>query len=327
MPIPAALVAGIASAAITAAGNIAMSERQRKTNESYQDKMNEYNSPEEQMKRLKDAGISPNAYLTGNGQLVQGNLSAGINPYQVPNLGDPFAQAASSFLTYSQGKTEDKMLPVRMAEAQANIDNLKATFESLGLSNEYQGIINTYAAVQQEMAIKGQEADIQMKYADIAKSKQETKNLLYTLQNVLPAETFKAIQDGRLSVYNIGAVIADIANTKAQTANIEQDTSLKAAETEGQQIENRNAQQIADEYLKQIQQTVAKLKSETQKTDDEIFYMLYDAYDKYLSPSVMGFKLPANLIGWHSNEFEEAVRKRYNTGRPKLGAPSQVVGR
>lgn len=233
MPIPAALVAAapaiaaVASSVITSASNFALSERQRKKNEEYQNQMNEYNSPEEQMKRLKDAGISPNAYLTGNGQLAQGNTSAPISPYQLPSISDPFAQAASSYLNFAQAKQEDKMLPVRMAEAQANIDNLKATTESLGLSNQYQSIINSYAAAQQEIAIRGQEADIQMKYADISKSKQETKNLLYTLENVLPAETFKAIQEGRLSVYNIGAVLADIANTQASTANIEQDTVLR----------------------------------------------------------------------------------------------------
>lgn len=86
---------GAASGIIGGIGNIIGAGKQNRAQKKaqmrefeYNTKMwnmaNEYNSPEQQMARLKDAGLNPNL-VYGNGSVV-GNTSTQTPKYQAPNL-------------------------------------------------------------------------------------------------------------------------------------------------------------------------------------------------------------------------------------------------
>lgn len=336
MPISAALAASIASAALTTAGNVALSERQRKMNEQYQDNMNQYNLPVNQVQRLLDAGISPNALSMGsNGMSVAGNQSAGINPYSTPSLADPMSIISNSFLTMSQGKTEDEMRDIRKAQAVADIENLRANAEKLGVDTQYQSILNCFAAAKEMAAIQNLKSATRLNHFEVAKVKNEAKILSYQLSNILPEELKKLCNENNLLAGQLDLLVAQIANLSADTSLKESQTELNEAQvglteaqvglTESQNLgqtqENLRYDEVTDAVLQQYQATVNKIAAETGLTQQESFYYLYELCRKYdiklLGTPVFG------AGGTRSIDLQKTLQK---DAIDKYGGSSIVLG-
>lgn len=295
MPIPAALAASIASAVVSTAGNIALSERQRQKNEQYQQQMNEYNLPKNQVQRLMDAGINPNALSMSSGINVPGNTSAGINPYTTPSLADPMSLISNSFLQMAQGDTENQLREVRKLKVAEEIENLRANSEKLGVDAEYQSILNVFAAAREEAAIRGENTRSDLSVWQTKKVKEEARQLARYIDEQMPAEISKIIADKNLTVGQLDLVIATIANTNA-------DTSLKGAQQQlaehqvdvadtqaALNVEQRgltaqessNYQDLTNAILAHYQATINNIMAQTGKTEQEAFYYLYELSMKY----------------------------------------------
>ena len=121
-----ALITGVSSLVGSAMNNSASERISKETNEfnaqqaelnrQYQTQMwnltNEYNSPEQQMARLKAAGLNPNLVYGGNtvansaSSMPSGSLVT-ASPYDYNNgIGSAVSQAIQTYLAISQGKSQ-----------------------------------------------------------------------------------------------------------------------------------------------------------------------------------------------------------------------------
>lgn len=300
MPLPAAALAAVISALGTTVSNIALSNKQKQYNEQMQDKMNLYNSPSEQIERLKAAGISPNSLTMGNGSVVAGNHSASLNPYQLPNIQDPMSMITNSMLTGAKTKSEDEMRELRKQEVAAQIQTLQANAEKLGVDTQYQSILNVYASAKEMAAIKGQFATNALSWAQVNHVRQDAKNLAYQLSELLPAELKKLVSETNLNVGQLDLLIEQIAKTHAETANVQQSTAeseareeLLIAQSAQQEHETSRYDELTDAILEQYQATVNKLASETGLTQQQAFYYLFEICNKY-GIKFMGVPIPGH---------------------------------
>lgn len=127
-------------------GNMALAEYQYQTNLDMWNRQNEYNSPVQQMQRLKDAGLNPNL-MYGQGNV--GNASS-LPEYKAPQMGaytgfgDLGASAAGNQLI--QGLNSYAQIKKVQAETDAirqNTENLKVQGEGFELRNLYQSLLNS----------------------------------------------------------------------------------------------------------------------------------------------------------------------------------------
>lgn len=95
-----------------------MYERQLADNRQNWELENFYNSPEQQMKRLKEAGLNPNL-VYGNGADAQGGQITGANP----NVSDQskFLQPASDQLSKLSSSAINQMYDLRQRDAQLDL--------------------------------------------------------------------------------------------------------------------------------------------------------------------------------------------------------------
>lgn len=325
-----AILGALISAVGTAATNIALSERQRKFNEQYQDKMNEYNLPENQVQRLKDAGINPNSVAMGGSTVVNGNSSAPINPYTTPQIADPMSLASNSFLSLAQGRTEDQMRDVRVREAEANITNMMSSAKNLDVDTQYQSILNGYAAAMQEAALNEKRGKAAESWANVALTRQQSRWYRQQIEQVIPEQLKNYLAERNVNILRLDEMLAAIDNYTADTnlkqsqaAEVQQKTALEAAQTEGQEIENKNAQDIANQVIAQYKAMIEKLSAETGKTTEETFWMLFDELDKN-SINILGNKIPFNRFGEKGvrTKFSQAVEDRFRDMGPRVYNPN-----
>lgn len=278
-----AILGALISAVGTAATNIALSERQRKFNEQYQDKMNEYNLPENQVQRLKDAGINPNSVAMGGSTVVNGNSSAPINPYTTPQIADPMSLASNSFLSLAQGSTEEKMRDVRVREAEANINNMMSSAKNLDVNTEYQSILNGYAAAMQEAALREKGAKTAESWSNVAVARQVTRKYQFEVDKILPEELSKIVSERNINVLRLDEILALIDNYQADTAlkgaqkeeafaaadRNEAQAALAEQQEVGQVIENKNAQDIANAVLAHYKAAIEDLMAKAKLSREE----------------------------------------------------------
>lgn len=211
--------------------NRQLAEEQRNWSEQMQDKENEYNLPENQMNRLREAGISPMALQMGKGFDVSGNTSASVNPYQVPQMLDPMSIASNSLLSMmsadkarAEAKTEDDAREVRIANIREQTNKYKEEVVMLGLDAVSQQIANDYAGILNEVAVAKNLSDIGLNEANISYLDSLTDTNLYKLKEVLPQELQLLVDKHELNILDQQEVVARIQNINA-------DTTLKKEET------------------------------------------------------------------------------------------------
>lgn len=283
-----ALASSIASSVLTNATNVALTERQRYLNERYQDRMNKYNLPVNQIQRLKDAGINPNSLSMSEGMNVQGNTSVPINPYTTPQLQDPMSIASNSYLSMQQGTTEEQLRGVRKEQALADIENLKANAAKLGVDTQYQSIINTFAASREAAAIQGQKFQNRLTLWQTAQVKQEARKLSKYIDEVMPEEIKKLVAEQEVTVGQLDLIVAQIANLGADTELKESQKDVADTQA-GLNVEQRgllaqessNYQALTDKILAQYQATINKIAAEADLTEQQAFYYLYELAKKY----------------------------------------------
>lgn len=313
-------IASVLSSLATTAGNIALSERNRNWNEAMQDKQNFYNLPANQIMRLKDAGISPNAVTMKDGMTVQGNTSAGINPITTPDLQDPLGMAANSFLAFAQGTTEEQMRQVRKEQAVKDIELMDANIEKLGVDTQYQSIINMYAAVREQLAIEGEKQRIRLDFASTRKVMQEARKLAYEVDKLLPEQVKQLINEQKLTVAQLDLIIAQIANINADTVLkgkqgdvADTQAALNTAQEGLTSQESARYDELTNQVLAQYQATINKIVAETDLTEQEAFYYLYDLAMKH-SVRVAGVPLIGSggtRNNLNQQDIQNVVRDKY----------------
>lgn len=176
MPAPAiaaALIAGGAQVA-TGIGNVLSAGAINRRNREFQEKMwnmnNEYNSPVNQMKRFKEAGLNPHLIY---GQGNPGNAVMSPAPQQVaPDL-SPFANAAMSYLSARKQQTETDNLEMANRVMQSQIVEASArTFKTLAETDKTK-LDTQYTRDNYDTLLKQSTANLDLTNTQIDKYKEE----------------------------------------------------------------------------------------------------------------------------------------------------------
>lgn len=178
-----------------------MYDRQRADSVADWEKMNKYNSPQQQMQRLREAGLNPNmVYDKGadNTAVMIRSASPGTGNQPAPQYSDSLSPAMVSGLNaFSEYQ--------KVKQSQAQTDNL----------NKLNGLIAADIALKQS----------QKEQTDAVKSGQDLKNVAYGIENNLLDLDWQ--QKTRLSDMYIADKTAEF-NLKQQALKLgEQDYELK----------------------------------------------------------------------------------------------------
>lgn len=235
----AAAAGNVISQGMANSANRELQARQNQFNIEQWNRQNEYNTPANQLKRLKQAGLNPDLMYQQPGSQVAGNSAA---PAQGAN---PIPQQSVFNV--------DPTLVAQLGLMDAQKKNTNSDTESKNLQND----ITRVVGLQQAMADLGYTeeqinyigASTQKTFAEIDNLQEQTK-LLTTQIDKNKAETEK--------------VFAEIGNINAKTATEEQACNLLLAQIYGQQLSNEY-QEIVNKYIPaQLQANIKKTYSEIQ---------------------------------------------------------------
>lgn len=118
-------------------------DRQRKDALTDYEAMNKYNSPEQQMRRLKEAGLNPHLIYGGGGATqtsapIRSSESLGYQPKGV-DLSQVFSGPVNAYLETRQMNTQKKLLNANILKTLTEIDSKKLSQENQKTLNAYQG--------------------------------------------------------------------------------------------------------------------------------------------------------------------------------------------
>lgn len=238
---PSLITAGIQAGAgiIDNFANLFSAKKARQWQEKMMDKQNAYNSPIQQMERLKAAGLNPHL-VYGSGNAIQASASPSSSPgYQQTNFG----QVATDYIT--------NRLTVRQEEnAIAQNDNIRASTDKIHQEiNESQIRMNKMGA---EMAnILQNTARSKLDYDIASHLKQNTiDTALQTFEN-LKSQGSLTNANIQLAIKDLAVKDANINLSNAQVRKIDSDIQVNAQRIVNMKTENSyRATQAAIEEIK-----------------------------------------------------------------------------
>lgn len=176
-----------------------------------------YNSPQEQINRLREAGLNPN--LMSGGSLSTGQSSSAV-PMSSPGMPlmsgsvASFGSMASSAHSIASGLAASSNAEVIQRKADAEIANIKA-------STEYKNIENSFLAAEKTLALKSSEQSIQesiqrcKELASKISLNDSTIELNGHKINLVDKQASKAEQDAMLSAARQALTNLDVEKSKA----------------------------------------------------------------------------------------------------------------
>lgn len=186
---------------------------------------NQYNSPEQQMQRLQDAGLNPNL-VYGNGAV--GNTSGPLPSYDAsrPDYSGQksesaeFLQAASVYLDY--------------ATKSAQIDNLQATNDMIHEQTEGVAIENLRKQFDLDLETELRPETVTSRYNKSLQTTEELglageKRQLSAIETRIAQETYPIA---------IEMVQQELENARKRGQNLDQDFLLRVQQTIAQRLEN-----------------------------------------------------------------------------------------
>lgn len=155
-----AAVGSVVGSALTNFLNDSQNQAQRDWSEMMWNKQNEYNTPANQMKRLRSAGINPHFAISG-GQLGTGNASSQAamtspTPYDFSPIGEGVARSVELF---QQKRIQDADIGLKNAQAENwRAKNVTQYYRDL---SEIRSILNSADLTdQQRKNLRAQEHEI-----------------------------------------------------------------------------------------------------------------------------------------------------------------------
>lgn len=248
---------------------------------------NAYNSPEQQMERLRAAGLNPNL-VYGNGSAVQTaahspqmNAQApSLQPYTNWNLGGADAVAA-----YNQSRQIDSLADLQksqseLAKSQAAAQNVLATkyaaeIEGLGLGNTEKRLYLTYADEFLKTQLANSKKDIEVKDQNIAESKQRVDE----------------------SASRIGLNSFQCAQINVEIDRIASITALTYSQKEGQDLKNKFDRETLSYRKKEIQSKASEATSKALTAYQEYSNLGTDIASKRIAVIKAASDLQKSLAG------------------------------
>lgn len=193
----------IGSAAVTTMGNILAGDASARKHRQFIREQNDYNKPVNQLKRLREAGISPVSEFAGN-MLSSSNQEQPADAPDYGNLGSVMAQGAQLSLLNAQR------------------ENIQADTAGKQKKNDYQDLMNrTYMDIF-DSKMKTEEVLRRAQEQGIILSKQQLENLR--------TEQDKAVQEIEVIKRNIKSLDIEIAMKELEKANLPKMLEMKLKE-------------------------------------------------------------------------------------------------
>lgn len=240
-----ALIAGGGQLVGNVVGAITGNNQQKKARQ-WQEKMwhmqNEYNTPTQQMQRLKDAGLNPHL-VYGNGANVQAGPVGSPPPTQpTPDYGSAFATAQQAYVT---NKLADNQLKQGEADLLIKQEQLKGLQED----NVFKGLNNVDKQTEMELKNIDLEVKTGTKLNTIEKSGLENEILKGNLETQ-KAQLGKIIADTLLSTDQLATNELNRQHIKVQIDKTSQDI-VESTERIKTMLSTRNLMGL-EAQLKQI---------------------------------------------------------------------------
>lgn len=307
----------------------------RNWQEDMMDKQNAYNTPQEQMKRLQEAGINPATIGMASGTVQGGNLSAGVGSsptLPVSNLGSisgSLSQIMNAFKSGNEGLSDKTFREQRLDNLEAQTEQLRASAESLGVSAAGQEIVNRYIEAEKEFGLKNFQADLDLKYQQIATLRSTEKREYATIENVFPAEVKKYLSEANVNYWNAKQVVANIDKIRAETeltsAKIESEgltseqiqaqTGLIKEQTDLTSQEADYYSKVTDKYLEQLDASIKQLAASAGLSEEQAYWYLFELMSKNTF-KVGPVTVNPTYMNWKgSHKVDKEYNQRYGTGR------------
>lgn len=225
--------------------NQQMMREQMAWEEAMWNKNNEYNTPEQQVERMKSAGLNPVSTQMANGTSIDGagNSSSPPSNYQlIPNQ-DPMQSAGNFARSFADASSlmQDAILKrdtrkAKVAEAERSVELLEKSIEGMDLDNRTKDIALSFAAAEREAALDESRSRSNLNKRNAALAGKEYEKVSYELYNVLPQTVKESISrtaanesQAKLNAGNFKLVTQEFENLILEAKEIEARTKTETA--------------------------------------------------------------------------------------------------
>lgn len=328
----ATLISGLAAAGASAAGaamtnqaNAAnsaagrrwqerMMYKQNKLNLENWQKQNEYNSPANQMKLLREAGLNPlfqiggglseASSIQGASVPMPGDIPQYVNPLaNLPNLAAQMAQVANVEATTDKIKTETDQSKAMFAD---RLESIRKENELLNqqvvkeqLSNEAQRTFNKYYDVALNLDNQKRFKDLNLTDKQIESLQSGIEKTRYEVDKLMPKEVEKADAEIRQTESQTGLTEANTTLAKANTYKASAERINIGVDTRNKSLELKRFNLYCELLAEQVRKTAA----EAGLTETEIYYYVATHMDN----GVMGSGISLNNLFMHSINAGDTV--------------------
>lgn len=221
-----------------------MNAQQQDWQEMMWNKTNEYNTPDAQMQRLKEAGINPNVMYNGAGTMGSAQMAS-----QPETPGAPSGFNPGFDLTSGLAQTA-------LLEAQKK--NIEADTEKKEEETKGQGIVNERGEMENSVWMTNWNVDVALRKSQIDLNKQQRDNLQFQFDVLFPQE--EEMNEKQIDLLcGTGQKLAqEVVNLKKEQNLIEQKTRTEQAQ-----------QGVLAAQQDQIKATEAQIKEQTRGIRNE----------------------------------------------------------
>lgn len=221
--------------------NREMYDKQRADSISNFDRVNAYNTPEQQMRRFREAGLNPhlmyaNGGATSNAQPIS-NAQAQVPQQETPNV---LAMAAGPVNTYMETRTfkaQQKIMAAQELKILADVNKTNLSAENQATLNTYQGSLLQQELVGKKIANVSAEINLdqsqQQFKAQMEKMDTETRKLFQEITNETQRHAYDLLQRSK----NLSKTVQEIINLQKDGVIKDLEKQLKNGEITKQYYE------------------------------------------------------------------------------------------
>lgn len=211
--------------------NREMYEKQRTDALSNFDRVNAYNSPEQQMRRFKEAGLNPHLMYQGSNNVSAAapisQAQAQVPEQQTPNVAAMAAGPVNTYMETRSFKAQQKIMAAQELKILADVNKTNLSAENQAILNQYQGTILEQELTGKKIQNTAAEINItqsqQLVAAQLEKLEVETRKLFQDVSNETQRHQYDLLQRSQ----NLQKGAQEIINLKIDSANKQLETQLK----------------------------------------------------------------------------------------------------
>lgn len=238
--------------------NREMYDKQRADAISNFDRVNAYNTPEQQMRRFREAGLNPHLMYQGSNNVSAAapisQAQAQVPEQQTPNVAAMAAGPVNTYMETRSFKAQQKIMAAQELKILADVNKTNLSAENQATLNQYQGTILEQELTGKKIQNTAAEINItqsqQLVAAQLEKLEVETRKLFQDVSNETQRHQYDLLQRSQ----NLQKGAQEIVNLRIDAANKALDTKLKNGDITKQMYDKETNQ--LDQLLKAAQRAV-----------------------------------------------------------------------